>query len=333
MTCVEFHNQGITYICCIIYMLWEQIPNPCIGPKGVRLLLAFRGFSGFFSLSGVYYSLQYLSLSDATVLTFLAPMCTAVVGALVLKESFTRKEALAGIFSLFGVVLIARPVFLFSHLSHIPELTPVVDGIKTPTDAIGTATPSQRLTAVGAALVGVLGATGAYTSLRAIGKRAHPLHSLVSFSTQCIIISSVVMLATRSAFVIPTRLDWILLLVVIGIFGFIAQVLLTMGLQRETAGRGTMAVYVQIIFATVLEWIFFHTIPSILSIFGTIIIMTSAIYVAITKKNNAKSSNRTADDLALEEGLLQSVDDNTKSPEIIPSEALPERTGLSMLHE
>lgn len=36
------------------------------------------------------------------------------------------------------------------------------------------------------------------------------------------------------------------MLLMIGIFGFMAQVLLTMGLQRETAGRGTMAVYVQV---------------------------------------------------------------------------------------
>ena len=50
----------------------------------------------FFGLFGVYYSLQYLSLSDATVLTFLAPMCTTVTGALLLKEGFSWKQAVAG---------------------------------------------------------------------------------------------------------------------------------------------------------------------------------------------------------------------------------------------
>jgi hypothetical protein len=38
------------------------------------------------------------------------------------------------------------------------------------------------------------------------------------------------------------------MLIMIGIFGFFAQILLTMGLQRETAGRGTMAVYTQVRF-------------------------------------------------------------------------------------
>lgn len=50
----------------------------------------------FFGLFGVYYSLQYLSLSDATVLTFLAPMCTAVTGAVLLHEKLSWREAFAG---------------------------------------------------------------------------------------------------------------------------------------------------------------------------------------------------------------------------------------------
>ena len=50
----------------------------------------------------------------------------------------------------------------------------------------------------------------------------------------------------RVQVVFPTRWDWLAMLLMIGIFGFCAQVLLTLGLQRETVGRGTMAVYVQV---------------------------------------------------------------------------------------
>ena len=57
----------------------------------------------FFGLFGVYYSLQYLSLSDATVLTFLAPMFTIATGALFLGEKMHWKQAVAGCKSaLFG---------------------------------------------------------------------------------------------------------------------------------------------------------------------------------------------------------------------------------------
>ncbi len=52
--------------------------------------------SRFFGLFGIYFSLKYLSLSDATVLTFLAPFCTGIAGAVFLKERYTYREALAG---------------------------------------------------------------------------------------------------------------------------------------------------------------------------------------------------------------------------------------------
>ena len=50
----------------------------------------------FASIFGLYYSLVYLPLSTATVLTFLVPFCTAISGALFLKETFHLKEGLAG---------------------------------------------------------------------------------------------------------------------------------------------------------------------------------------------------------------------------------------------
>ncbi|KAI0048180.1 DUF6-domain-containing protein, partial [Auriscalpium vulgare] len=292
-------RMAITYVCCMSYMFWQKVPDPILGPKGVRLLLLFRGFIGFFGLFGMYFSLKYLSLSDATVLTFLAPIFTGFTGALFLKEPFSRKEFLAGLCSFFGVILIARPAAIFGSKT-------AQQGDVGETDLV---TPHQRLVAVGVALIGVLGATGAYTSIRAIGKRAHPLHSLTFFSSQCVVVASAAMIVLRIPPVIPTKIEWLAALLLIGIFGFIAQTLLTMGLQRETAGRGTLALYIGIIFALALERVFFHVTPSALSIAGTIIIMSSAIYVALTKDNATPKqptqiSLEFPGEAALEEGLL-----------------------------
>ncbi|KAJ7280288.1 DUF6-domain-containing protein [Mycena rebaudengoi] len=287
-------RMGITYICSVAYMLLQKVPDPFYGPKGVRALLVSRGIFGFIGLNGTYFSLQYLSLSDATVISFLAPICTAVCGSVLLKETFTRREALAGIFSLFGVVLIARPEFLFGSLDSKTE---------------GSVEGQHRMLAIGIALSGVLGATGAMTSIRAIGQRAHPMHLLAIYSLQSVIAASLIMVILRVPVVIPTRLSWLGLLGVIGVLGFVAQILLTMGFQRETAGRASMALYTQIVFASVLERIFFHTTPTLLSLFGTAIIMSSAIYVALTKKKEESSvvsqDGGQQDDTSLEEGLLQ----------------------------
>jgi drug/metabolite transporter (DMT)-like permease len=88
-------RMGITLACCVLYMMAMKIPDPFLGPKGVRLLLVNRGLCGFFGLFGMYYSLQYLSLADATVLSFLSPLAAAIGGYIVLKEPYSRHEAFA----------------------------------------------------------------------------------------------------------------------------------------------------------------------------------------------------------------------------------------------
>ena len=96
---------------CIRYS--QNIPDPFFGPKGVRSLLFIRGCTGydtarsfvndtphrrhrFTALSGMYFSLQYLSLSDAVVLKYLAPILTGFSGAIFLKESLSLKGTVAG---------------------------------------------------------------------------------------------------------------------------------------------------------------------------------------------------------------------------------------------
>lgn len=85
------------------------------------------------------------------------------------------------------------------------------------------------------------------------------------------------MIVFRIPVVIPTKLDWLLLLFLIGLAGFggqvrhppdpyfmsfdAEQVLLTLGLQRETAGRGTIAIYGQGS-ALVYSFIYMHANPN-----------------------------------------------------------------------
>jgi EamA-like transporter family len=61
-----------------------------------------HSFYRFFGLFGIYFSLKYLSLSDAVVLTFLSPTTTAIAGFIFLHENLSRKEVFAGRQSLPG---------------------------------------------------------------------------------------------------------------------------------------------------------------------------------------------------------------------------------------
>lgn len=82
-------------------------------------------------------------------------------------------EQVAALISLIGVVLIARPTSLFSGSDPDPDADPSNGGTTTPTGDAGgytSVTPQQRALAVAVALLGVLGAATAYTTLRWLGK-------------------------------------------------------------------------------------------------------------------------------------------------------------------
>ncbi|PWZ01633.1 hypothetical protein BCV70DRAFT_151021, partial [Testicularia cyperi] len=277
---IIFIRMSITWIGCIGFMLAAGVPDPFLGPKEVRRLLALRGFVGFFGLFGLYYSLQYLSLADATVITFLGPMATGLLGFVVLREPFTAREALGGIVSLSGVVMIARPAFIFGRDAADSDLdVPPHDGGLEPQGV----TEQQRLFAVGLALLGVCGGAGAYITIRAIGRRASATHSVAYFSLYSTLVSAILMWFTGTEFVLPKNPKWVALLICVGVFGLAAQILLAMGLQREKAGRAVSVTYLQIVYASIYQLVFLHIPIQPLSALGMTVILLAAGWVAAGK--------------------------------------------------
>ncbi|EFW23309.1 hypothetical protein D8B26_006803 [Coccidioides posadasii str. Silveira] len=319
---ILFVRMSATTFCSFLYMWYTRVPQP-FGAPDVRGLLVLRGVSGFIGVFGLYYSLGYLPLSEATVLTFLAPILTCYVCSLIMpNETFTRKQQLAGIASLLGVVLIARPTSLFSSIvrssaegippysnttslqSPIAARNAIVGKSSTGPDSDST----QHLIAIGAALVGVLGATSAYTSIRKIGQRAHPLVSVNYFSTLTTIISTIAVLVLPNvSFRLPANVTETLLLCGLGICGFFLQFLLTAGLSyvpppsvvggngagsgkgSSHGSRATNMVYTQMLFALFYDRMIWNSMPSALSWAGSGIILASAIYVAIARDGNRES--------------------------------------------
>lgn len=181
----------------------------------------------------MYYSLLYLPLADATVITFLAPSLACWACSYFIAEPFTRMEQIAAFVSLFGVVLIAKPTALFAAGSSAPpasgdaDVVPIVNNstVSSPSHSASdydSVTPSQRASAVGIAMLGVLGAAGAYTTIRWIGKRAHPLMSVNYFAAWCTFVSIVMMFALPGVgFLLPANLKEWSMLFFLGICGFV----------------------------------------------------------------------------------------------------------------
>lgn len=282
--------MSITAVASYLYMWWAKVPAP-LGTRPVLHLLILRAVCGFMGVYGLYYSVQYLELSEATVITFLAPIMTCYACSLLIPgETFNRRQQLAAIVSLVGVVLIARPFAKFKRDSNGPDVD----------DSPDHADSYHHILATIVAFVGVIGAAGAYTSIRMIGQRAHPLVSVTYFSSVTTIISFIAMAVIPGVpFRLPnTPTEWGLLCG-LGVCGFLLQFLLTAGLSYvppksvDPSGRGqgskaTSMVYTQMLFALFYDKVVWGSTLSPISWAGSGLILACAVYVATMQEGRGK---------------------------------------------
>jgi drug/metabolite transporter (DMT)-like permease len=227
-----------------------------VAPLGNRRRgLVVRGFLGFTALSCFYYSLVHLPLAEATVLQYMNPLWAAVLAAAYLAEKMGRREVLLVLASLAGVVMIARPEFLFGAASSPLDARAIAIGV------------------LGAALSGA-----AYVGVRELSRTEHPLVIVFYFPLVMVPAS---LPGALAGFVWPTGREWLLLLG-IGITAQIGQVYITKGLKEEPAGRATAVGYLQVVFAGFWGLVFFAELPDLWTLAGSGIILGSTLALALS---------------------------------------------------
>lgn len=153
-------------------------------------------------------------------------------------------------------------------------------------------TPVQRLFAIGISLFGILGASGAYTTIRIIGDRAHALISVNYFAFITAAGSAAALLALPGiGFVMPQSAKEWLLLGSMGLLGFLLQFLLTTGLQLDKSPKATSMLYTQVLFALCFDWAIWGVLPGGWSLFGGAIVVASTLWSAL-QRNPASSQAR-----------------------------------------
>lgn len=174
-------------------------------------------------------------------------------------------------------------------------------------------TPTQRLLAIGVSVLGIFGASGAYTTIRIIGSRAHALMSVNYFAMLGTAGSALALLAIPGiGFAMPHEArEWMLLLL-LGILGFVLQFLLTAGLQLDKSSKATSMLYSQILFALMFDWAIWGILPGRWSLFGGGIVIASTLWSALQKTQVVEKS--VAKDVVVDEesALLGSQTEDTE---------------------
>ncbi|MGW8267352.1 MAG: DMT family transporter [Longimicrobiales bacterium] len=212
-----------------------------------RKLLLLRGLFGYGALSCFLWAVVRLPLADTTVIHFTNPVFTALLAAVFLGEVLRGGELFLAFAALGGVLIVARPDFLFGHVSG---LDPV---------------------AVGVALAGAILSAAAYVTARRLTRTNHHLVIVLAFAGVTLVGS---LPATLPVFVMPRGPEWAFLLGV-GVATQAGQVFVTKALQAEKAGRVMAVGYLQIVFAAIWGLVVFQEVPDRWTVLGALIIIAS----------------------------------------------------------
>ncbi|EEA25557.1 hypothetical protein PMAA_066610 [Talaromyces marneffei ATCC 18224] len=85
-----------------------------LGTHDVRWLLVLRALGGICSATGFFFSMIYLTLSEATALTFLGPLGSLILTRYLSFATVKWTDCVGALGALLGVMLIAQPEGIFN---------------------------------------------------------------------------------------------------------------------------------------------------------------------------------------------------------------------------
>ncbi|XP_035218714.1 solute carrier family 35 member G1-like [Stegodyphus dumicola] len=232
------------------------------GPRPVRHLLIFRGLVGATSLFLRFVAFKKLPIADASVIIFSIPVFVAVLARIFLKEPCGFFHAFTVFLTLLGIVLITKvPVILADELFHYS-----IDHVYGVLAALGS-------TVFGASV---------YVVIR---KMTGVHHAIIMFNFGWVAILETTLLTfITGKFTAPAcgLEQWLVIL--LGIFSFCGQMLLTLALKQEHAGPvAIVRAATDIVLAFIWQIWFFNEIPDAYSISGAILVSSCVVLISLRK--------------------------------------------------
>uniref|UniRef100_T1J654 1-acyl-sn-glycerol-3-phosphate acyltransferase n=1 Tax=Strigamia maritima TaxID=126957 RepID=T1J654_STRMM len=236
--------------------------NP-LGPREKRGFLILRAICGAMSLMTQFYAIRHMPLADASVVIFSAPVFVAIFARIFLNEQCTMFNIIMIVLTILGVLFITKPPFLFGDSVYDRGYT------------------SETVRGAFVALIGTIFNANVYILLRHL-KGIHYSVIMLTFSTIAIVLSSISTVVFGHVCWPPCGMERVLI-ILIAVFSFGGQVLLTKSLQLEQAGSVAIYRTADIVFAFIWQIIFFNEVPNIYSISGAVLVSTSVILTGVRK--------------------------------------------------
>lgn len=225
-------------------------------PKGNnKKLLILRGVVGFFGVFCYFYSVDHLSLGDATLLGKTSAFFSIIIAAVFLGEKMKKYHIPVLTIGLIGAAMVLKPGLNYN-------LLPAALGV---------------FSAITASI--------SYAIMRYLRTTDSPNTIFLYFSGICIIGYSPIVII--NGFIVPTLVESIAL-ILMSVFSLSNQLFLGFAFRHAPAKELSVFEYMSILFSSFIGIAMWREIPDIWSVMGGIFIVAAGI---INYKMNKKTSS------------------------------------------
>lgn len=274
--------------------------DPITLVPGERWIMLQRSIYGLISFVTCYKALSFLSLSDSQSIVFSSPVYTSFVGCIFLGESCGIFQIATIVTTLAGVVLIARPTFIFPVDTSHDEFS-----------------PQDRIIGVTLAFVCSLAQAFVYLSLRRLQKTPTTL-VITGFSflmaAFAAILLAILYYATPLEVIFPTTLSHWGFIFLNGMCGVVGQGFLTIAVKIEEAGLVSLTRTFDIVLAFIYQIILLknqHVYWT--SILGAVIVSSGCVAVAVKKiwfaKKSLQSDEKSSEPIQPEQVVVKKLEE------------------------
>jgi drug/metabolite transporter (DMT)-like permease len=220
---------------------------PMLGNK--RTLLVLRGIVGVTSMALFFMSIKYLPIGSAVSLRYISPIFAAVFALLILKEKIKPIQWLFFLIAFGGVV--------------------ILKGFDTQINTTG-----LLLVLTSAFFSGLV-----FIIIRKIGAEDHPIVVVNYFMMVTFVVGGILCIPY---WITPVGWEWLLLLS-LGIFGYVGQLYMTKALQLAETNKAAPLKYIEVIFTILIGLSWFQESYTLWSLLGIILIVVGLTLNTYTK--------------------------------------------------
>ena len=207
----------------------------------------WRSLFGAIAMASIFIALRNLELAETVAMTFAGPIFVTLFSIFFLSEKVGLTRWSAVILGFIGVIFISRPGFETANIFYIFPI----------------------IFCLGFAAVCIL--------IRKLTLYGESVWLIAFYFT---LVSGLAGLATLpfGGWLIPTKIDFILL-ALIGIFGSVANLLLTQSYKLAEVSLTTPLKYLALVYAIAFGFFIFQEIPSSYTIFGAGLVVISSLII------------------------------------------------------